>query len=615
MSGCGSLAGNVHQGAKIGKAVTPPGCNITAYIPDGDYCNENQNLEVVPIIGSTPRKTMPIALLTACAANQNTETVVCTDNFDGIYQININGDVVTSTTSAAVNQEVFSECRCTTCGLVVDSKHNRAIVSIANDMTPTPVATAALPGAGAFQILDLASNKLSAPISGVGSHQIAESFGLDNTSNLILSANESGFFDLIDITNPALPLAYSLTGAPLMPETTLRAPATGAQVTTSSEFDTAATDLTGIAIAGGETSGNLFIADLSRATFSPGANPPTWSAPNQIQNLPEFEPGFGYFSRGLTAIAIALGSNDAFLEDEFGIAGTGAGIGAIKLPTSGGTGTPAVSDWVVAHMPTTPDNASWNMPGEPHGLTAVNANLMITDNGVMMSNAPRPFGFVINRERTYLGLVDLEALLTTARRAASNTHQLDPNFQPLQQNLIAYIAVKQSSTVNQVQNGDFNDGFGFYTVSPGSAPVFPQNSINTDAGSCLPQQFGNPFASLNVPNSAHAFFEQQVSVPDPTGLGAPAPVLKFTSWGSVSPVIVTVTVTPSGGASTVLDAFTAPQIMTNDTTCSGIGPATKTYSLMAFEGQLGVTIHIEATSTGSDQAIANFDNIFVGAGP
>ena len=577
----------------IGSVTSGGASGVTAYIPDGDYTNGMANVEVVPVTGTTPTRatvttTNPV---NSCSANQNTGTVVCTDNLNGIYLIN--GNTLSSTlTSGGVNQESFSGGSCTTCGVVVDSARNQAIISIASNVSPTPASTPIPAGPGAYQIINLANNTLSAPISGVGTNQIAESFGLNTGANMILSADEEGFFDLIDITNPASPIAYAFVNAPL-----------------EAELDTAAIDSTGITIAGGEGTGELFLADLSQVTFSPGANPPTWNAPNQLQDLPEFDPSFGYFSAGLTGIAIASGTNEAFLEDEFGFAGFGAGIGAIKLPATGGGGMPAAADWVVAHMPTTPDNNSWDMSLDPHGLTAANANLTIASNGVGLGTTSKGIGFVINDERTYLGVVDLDALLA-APRAAADAHQLDPNYQPLQQNVITYIPVNSTSTVNQIQNGDFNDGFGFYTtgiVAGGSSSGFPTFNVSTDAGSCLTSQFGNPFASLNVPNGADGFFQQQVAVPDAEGQ-----VVSFTSWGNVSPVTVTVSVISSGGP-VVLGSFTAPQILTNDTTCSSISPATESFSLNQFEGQM-VTIRFEATSTGSDQAIANFDNMFVGTG-
>jgi hypothetical protein len=217
---------------------------------------------------------------------------------------------------------------------------------------------------------------------------------------------------------------------------------------------------------------------------------------------------------------------------------------------------------------------------------------------------------VINNERTYLGVVDLDALLA-APPAANQAHQLDPNFKPLQQNVITYISVNGSSMANQIQNGDFNDGFGFYTtgtVAAGSSPGFPKINVSTDVGSCLPARLANPFASLNVPNGADAFFEQQVAVPDSSGQ-----IVSFTSWGEVSPVTVTVSVIPSSGPAVVLGSFTAPQIMTDDTHCAETRPATEPFSLDSFAAE-NVTIRLEATSAGADQAIANFDDMFVGSG-
>ena len=585
---------------------------VTAYIPDGDYETDIPNIEVVPITGSGPARatittTTPV---NSCAANESTGTVVCTDNLNGVYVIN--GNTLSQTLmSSGVNQEFFSGGFCTTCGVVVDSARNHAIISIANNASPAPTGTGTTPtptgtssrptptatpspaGPGAYQVLDLSNNSFGAPINTADDNQIAESFGLDTGSNLILSADEEGNFDLIDITNPSSPIAYAFVGAP-----------------TGIEFDSSAVDVTGITIAGSEFDGQLFLADLSQATFSPNATPPNWNAPNQLQTLPEFAPAFGYFGSGITGLAIAIGTNDAFLEDEFGTAGAGAGIGVIKLPSTGGSGTPAATDWVVAHLPTTPDNNSWNMPLDPHGLTAARANLVISNNAVGLGNAPKGIGFLINDERTYLAVVDLDALLA-APRAAADANQLDPNYQPLQQNLITYIPVNQTSTANQIQNSDFNDGFGFYTtgvVAAGSSSGFPQINISTNAGMCLPTQFGNPFASLNVPNGADGYFEQQVAVPDAGGQ-----VVSFVSWGDVSPVTVTVSAIVNGGQPQVLGTFTAPQLLTNDSTCSSNSPVFETFSLANFQAET-ITLRFEATSTGSDQAIANFDNIFVGGG-
>ncbi|HXN86187.1 MAG TPA: hypothetical protein VN867_08950, partial [Candidatus Binataceae bacterium] len=516
-------------------AISPgTGGGVTAYIPDGDYQNGITGIEVVPVTGSGPARTSIATTnpVNSCSANQTSGEVVCTDNLNGIYLIN--GATLSSTLmSGGTNQEEFSGGLCTTCGVVVDTAHNRAILSIADNASPSPTPSAspsASPspsaGAGAYQVLDLSGNTLSAPISPPAMDQIAESFGFDTGANLILSADEPGFFDLIDISNLASPIAYEFAG--------------GNQ---DLEFDSSAIDSTGIVISGGEFGGDLFIADLSQATFSPQATPPTWNAPNQIQYLPEFDSAFGYFSSGLTGLAIASGTNETFLEDEFGFANSGAGMGVIKLPASAGSGTPAATDWVVAHMPTTPNGAQWDMPLDPHGLTAARANIAITNGAVGLGGTPKGIGFVINDERTYLAIVDMDALLG-APRAAADANQLDPNYTPLQSNLIAYVPINASSLVNYLQNSDFNDGLGYYTtatVSAGSSSGFPNFNVSTNAGMCDPAQTGNPFLSVNVPNGADGYFQQQVSLP-----GSPTS-LSFTTWGSVDPVTVTVSVVPATG--------------------------------------------------------------------
>ncbi|HXN85989.1 MAG TPA: hypothetical protein VN867_07950, partial [Candidatus Binataceae bacterium] len=87
--------------------------------------------------------------------------------------------------------------------------------------------------------------------------------------------------------------------------------------------------------------------------------------------------------------------------------------------------------------------------------------------------------------------------------------------------------------------------------------------------------------------------------------------LTFATWGNVNPVTVTVKVVPANGPAVVLGSFTPPQLMTSDSACaSEIAPVTESFDLTQFENQT-VTIRIEATATGSDEAIANFDNLIV----
>ena len=579
---------------------------VTAYVPDGDYQTMINNIEVVPVAGNGPARTTITTSnpVNSCSANQNTGQVVCTDNGNGIYLIN--GATLSGTLmSSGANQEAFSGGMCTTCGVVIDSPRNRAIVSIANNgspaptAVPTPTGTAPVPtaaptplpaGPGAYQVIDLATNSLSTPISPPGGDQISESFGLDTSANRLLSANEGSFFDIIDITNLNAPIGYQFAG--------------GGQAL---EFDTGAVDSTGIAITGGEFTGSLFLADLSQATFLPSANPPTWTAPHQIQTLPEFDPSFGYFNGGLTGLAIAFGSNDVFVEDEFGLANTSsAGIGAIKLPSTAGSGTPAATDWVVAHMPTTPDGASWDMPLDPHGLTAARANIALT-NGIFQSSTPKGIGFVVNFERTFLGVVDMDALLA-APRSPNDAHQLDPNYAPLQNSVIAYVPINPSVRRNFLQNGDFNDGQGFYTtavVSGGSQSGFPHFNVET-APPCLPSQIGNPAFSIDAPSGADGYFQQTVTLP--AGITSQ---LTFTTWGHLDPVTATVSVIDSSNNQTVLGTFTPPPLQASPSTCASNTPTTMSFSLSQFTGQT-ITIRFEVTSNGNNGTFGDFDSLIVG---
>jgi hypothetical protein len=578
---------------------------VTAYIPDGDYEDAVPNIEVVPVAGSGPARTTIETpnTINSCSANQNSGEVVCTDNGNGIYLIN--GSTLTGTlVSGGMNQASFSGGNCTTCGVVVDSARNKAIINIATNgspaptAVPTPTGTAPVPtpaptqapgaGAGAYQVIDLTTNSLSAPIGPPQGDQIAESFGLDTSANQLLSPNEQALFDIIDITNLNAPVGYQFAG--------------GGQAL---EFDTGAVDSTGIAISGGEGTGSLFLADLSQASFSPNANPPTWTAPNQIQTLPEFDPSFGYFNAGLTGLAIAFGSNDVFVEDEFGFANSGGGMGAIKLPSTGGSGTPAATDWVVAHMPTTPDNASWDMSLDPHGLTAARANISLID-GIGSSSTPRGIGFLINFERTFLAVVDMDSLLA-APRSPNDAHQLDPNYAPLQNGIIVYVPVNPSIERNFLQNGDFNDGQGFYStavVSSGSFSGFPHFNVNTSAP-CFPGQLGNPFFSIDAPGGADGYFQQMVTLPSTPSQ------LSFTTWGNLDPVTATVTVIDSSNNSTVLGSFTPPPLQASPSTCSSNTPVTQSFSLGNFAGQT-ITIRIEVTSNGSNGTFGNFDNLVAG---
>ena len=108
------------------------------------------------------------------------------------------------------------------------------------------------------------------------------------------------------------------------------------KATGNGETDATAEDCsTGIALAPAETSNpsSLFIADLTQATFVAGS-PGTWSAPSQNQTLA----GSSLLPGGATGIAVAQGTHTGVITGEFG----GDTITALALPTTSGSGTPAI---------------------------------------------------------------------------------------------------------------------------------------------------------------------------------------------------------------------------------------------------------------------------------
>ena len=224
---------------------------------------------------------------------------------------------------------------------------------------------------------------------------------MDPVRHLILSALENGQFQIIDTTTNAVFNA----AAPFVD------PASG----TLLELDSTAEDCsTGIAVAPAEFSGppstippSILLADLSQATYTPGS-PGTWSAPTNVQSFPDFS---NMLAAGPSAIAVAPGSHLAGVTDEFG----GAAFGVVQLPAASGVGTPTAPDYVAASMPDDPGGVPWNMGLDPHPMTAYTS-----------PNTGKAILVVSNVSRTYLALVDMQALLNPALRTAG-TNTVDPS--------------------------------------------------------------------------------------------------------------------------------------------------------------------------------------------
>ena len=129
-------------------------------------------------------------------------------------------------------------------------------------------------------MLNLNNNTFESPFP--SNSIVSENISVDPTRNLILSPGESNTYTLFQI---------QANGSTLVEF--------DHPVSTSGEMDSAAEDCsTGIALSALEFTNNLYITDLTQATFNTGLH--TWSAPEQIVTL-DTTP-YGGFSAGTSGI-------------------------------------------------------------------------------------------------------------------------------------------------------------------------------------------------------------------------------------------------------------------------------------------------------------------------
>jgi hypothetical protein len=377
-------------------SISPP--NVNAYVPNGSWSESVNDVQLVPIEGAGSRATIitpnPV---NSCSSNSSTGETVCTGNATDVYTIS--GSTVTNTlTDGANGSQSFSGGSCKTCGVAIDSSSNTAVLAIG-------VATG---GPGGYQFLSLGSNTFATPIP--AGTETSEDISLDPVRHLVLSPNEGGDYQILR-TSPAPPALFNnnLVGP--------------------REEDSAAEDCTtGIALASVEFTGDIFITDLTQATFTPGSPTGTWTAPSQFQNFPEFSSLFA----GVSGIAVAPGSHFGVVAGEFG----GSAFGAIELPATSGTGTPAMVDYVAANIPPDPSGKPWNMGLDPHTVTAY-----------VSPNTGKAYAVIANdtftgtpaTNRTYLAVVDLAALLAAPR--VTGTHQVNQVLNPTLAGIVTFVSV------------------------------------------------------------------------------------------------------------------------------------------------------------------------------
>jgi hypothetical protein len=267
------------------------------------------------------------SVVNSCASNPITGKTVCTANTNEVYLLT--GTTLGSTlTSDGKGTIGFSGGSCTNCGVAMDAVHNKAVIGLSTSIAGTP----------GFQFLNLATSTFE-PAFKSPSGQISEDPLIDPSRNLLLSAAENNTYEIVNIANTLTPSFFENKAITLK----------------GGEADSSGEDCsTGIALAPFEFTSNVYLADLTQATFTPGS-PGTWTAKSQVQTLTGAS-----LSAGASGIAVAQGTHIGIVSGEFG----GNNITAIKLPATSGSGVPAILDWVTCGL------AGFNMGNDPHTLTA-----------------------------------------------------------------------------------------------------------------------------------------------------------------------------------------------------------------------------------------------------
>lgn len=378
--------------------------NVTAYVPFGSWGTGTTGIGVVPIEGGgTGAKILTSTEINSCSSNSQTGQTVCVDNSTDVFEIT-GSTINTTLTSGSNGTAGFSGGSCKNCGVAIDALSNTAVINMGVGGSPS--------GDG-VQLLNLTSNTFSTPFA--SSFTVSENISVDPNRNYILSPDEDDYYDLFTI---------SPTGTLTEYENYQGSGAGG-------EFDSAAEDCTtGIALSTEEFSNDLFIADLTQATFtapSGGAPYGTWTAPSQHVNL--YPTDDFTFAAGTSGISVAAGTTHLGLTSgEFG----GNTFAAFQLPATSGSGTPAFVDWVGASLPSTPDGYPFSAGYDPHTLTAYTSPNNGKAYGLI---ADWVFGYP-----TYIAVIDLQALLN-ATRSTSDSHIVASSVNLVTSGIVTYVAV------------------------------------------------------------------------------------------------------------------------------------------------------------------------------
>jgi hypothetical protein len=363
--------------SSLGILAPPAPGPVRAYVPNGAWGGSNTGIGVWPVepIGIVIQVPTP-HVVNSCSSNPSTGETVCVANNSDVYLLT--GTTLNTTlSSGSTTTAGFSGGTCENCGVAIDALTNRAVISMG---------LLASPSTSGLQYLDLGTNTFGAPFPTV--MEVSEDISIDPTRALILSPNEADNYDLLQTT-----------AAGVLTEFVHHVPGGGT-------LDSAAEDCsTGIALASIEFTNNVYITDLTQATFVSGS-PGTWLAPEQVVTLDTSV--YGSFSAGTSGISVAPGSAHlGIVTGEFG----GNVFAVLQLPATSGSGTPGLVDYALAAIP-----FGFSSGLDPHTVTAYTSANDGKAYGLLASGLPP----------TSLVRVDLACVLSAPR--LGGPHASNPAF-------------------------------------------------------------------------------------------------------------------------------------------------------------------------------------------
>lgn len=424
MASCGLQTGSM--------AVMVAADGVVAYVPNGTWSGGGTGIKRMVIEGgSATSQTIPTTeIVSSCASNWVTGDTICTTQSSNIYVVN--GTTITRTvTNGATTQQALSGGFCLNCGVAIDAVANQAWIE-----TGLTIGGRAL---GGFQPFDFATSLFGPAISAganpgaASGYWTSENVAVDSVRHLILSPNEFGNYQLVKYG--ASPAAFDNLNFPKM-----------LQNGNAPYFDSAAEDcITGIGLTVDEhstfyvpDSASITLVDLTQAVFTPGTPNGTWTAPSNTQVLTGLP---GRQGLEMTGISVASGSHLGILSDEFG----GGTIIAFQLPSTSGTGTPALVDWAAAYIAKDPNGNGWGTPSDPHNVTAY-----------VSPHTGRAMGLVANSANngppSWVAAIDLQSILNAPR--VPGTHNVDPTWDLAANGALTFNALpcSQSNVYSDVNN-------------------------------------------------------------------------------------------------------------------------------------------------------------------